>query len=507
MTPPPQESALDFQSWELELPLDYPRRDFLLAGIKEGFHIVNPEQITSQVEVDNYKSATDLKYANKVEKQILNELEHGHYKLVSEKPTIISALGAIPKRHSDKIRLIHDASRPSGSALNDFAPHNKFCYQSLQDAVDLIKPEFYLAKVDLANAYRSVRVHPSNFPATGLKWTFSGEDKPSFMVDTRLPFGARTSPEVFNQLTQAVRFMMANRGYNLVAYLDDFLIVAPTYKTCQAGLNTLMRLLRKLGFHLNYSKIEGPVQRLTFLGIVLDTLRMILELPSNKVQELYEELHSLSQHKKVTKLQLQKLAGRLNWATQCVYGGRYHMRRIIDASCKLQRPWHRTRLTRDMLADIHWWLHFLPTFNGCTPMIENRPAAPVSIDACNNAAGAFFLGDCVYTPWDNNTQDLCISYKEVLALEPAATCWAPYWSNKKVYVHSDNQAAVAIINKGSSKNSMVMDSLRRVFWLSAIYNFRLQAVYYPGPSNFLADAVSRLHEPGGVQRLQTLLSR
>jgi hypothetical protein len=40
-----------------------------------------------------------------------------------------------------------------------------------------------------------------------------------------------------------------------------------------------------------------------------------------------------------------------------------------------------------------------------------------------------------------------------------------------------------------------------VFWLSAVFNFRLKAVYYDGKSNFLSDSVSRLHETGGVQRL------
>ena len=160
-----------------------------------------------------------------------------------------------------------------------------------------------------------------------------------------------------------------------------------------------------------------------------------------------------------------------------------------------------------MRADINWWLLFLPTFNGCMPMVEERPACPVSIDACGLAAGAHYLGSWLYTPWEAEVRDnLHINHKEVLALEPAAAFWAPHWRNRKVYVHSDNQAAVAIINRGSSKHPAVMDSLRRVFWLSAIYNFRLRAVYYPGSSNFLADAVSRLHEPGGGPRLQALLS-
>jgi hypothetical protein len=94
-----------------------------------------------------------------------------------------------------------------------------------------------------------------------------------------------------------------------------------------------------------------------------------------------------------------------------------------------------------------------------------------------------------------------INYLEVLALEPAVTQWAPYFANKKVFVHSDNLAACAIINKGSCKDANVMKSLRRVFWLSAIFNFRLKAVYYKGSYNVLADSVSRLHEKDGYHRL------
>ena len=34
-----------------------------------------------------------------------------------------------------------------------------------------------MAKVDLCSAYRSVRIHPSNYGATGPKWTFSGDEE------------------------------------------------------------------------------------------------------------------------------------------------------------------------------------------------------------------------------------------------------------------------------------------------------------------------------------------
>ena len=135
--------------------------------------------------------------------------------------------------------------------------------------------------------------------------------------------------------------------------------------------------------------------------------------------------------------------------------------------------------------------------------MEPCPLTPVFIDACVQAADAFFNGEWQHTPWTMLTPDLSslhINHKEVLALEPACQRWAHLWANRKVIIHSDKQAAFAQINKGSS-NPLVMASLRRIFWLSATYNFRLFCVYLPGEQNKVADAASRYHEGGGADRL------
>ena len=120
----------------------------------------------------------------------------------------MSALGAIPKKNSKDVRLIHDASRPSASALNDYGINNPFRYQSIQDAVDLVIPGCYFAKLDLSNALRCAKSHSSNHKATGLKWRFQGDEHYTYLIDKQLPLGARKSPEIFNSITQVVREMM-----------------------------------------------------------------------------------------------------------------------------------------------------------------------------------------------------------------------------------------------------------------------------------------------------------
>ena len=393
-------------------------------------------------------------------------------------PTIVSALGAIPKHNSTKIRLIHDCSKPDGLSVNDYANADSFSYQTIQDAVQTITPGCYMAKVDLSNAYRSVKIHESNFAITGIHWTFEGNTRPTVMIDTRLPFGAKLAPSIFNDLSQAVRRIMHRKGFpSITAYLDDFLIVSPTKHECLNTMNTLIKLLRSLGFAINYSKVEGPCTKMTFLGIVLDSTSMTLNLPQQRICELQDLLHKLRQKPKVTKRMLQSLAGKLNWATQCIYGGRFHLRRILDKIATLRSPGHYTRLTRDMILDMDWWLNFMEVFNGCISMLNTSPVTPLCIDACPTAAGPYYDKEYVYTSWMlwPEAKDHYINYKETLALEPAVNIRTE-WASNKVIVHCDNQAAVGIINKGSSKDPVVMASLRRIFWYSALSNFHLKAV-------------------------------
>ena len=91
-----------------------------------------------------------------------------------------------------------------------------FKFQTLGDVINMLKPSYFMVKIDLGHAYRSVPIHPSNYTATGLKWRFTRKEEFSYYYDTRLPFGAKYSPEISHRLTQAVRRMMAIRGFHSV---------------------------------------------------------------------------------------------------------------------------------------------------------------------------------------------------------------------------------------------------------------------------------------------------
>ena len=503
------QGALVLAAWEAALPPDDPDRDYILQGVREGFRITSKTYDGPQIWEQNYESATGPAYRERVQEQVQEELDNGRYVQCKVSPKIISALGAIPKPGGDKIRLIHDCSRPEGRAVNDLAEAPEIRYQTLREAADIIEPGFYMAKVDLKSAYRTVRVHPADYVVTGLSWRFGPDLPPVVMRDERLPFGAKLAPAVFHRLSQAIRRILASQGHQgVIAYLDDFLIISQTAAQCQQVLVELMSLVRRLGFSINYNKVEGPSRLITFLGVEINTDVYTLGLPEERVNELLCEARDFVNRRGATKRQLQSIAGKLNWAAQVVRGGRPHMRRLLDLITPLRAANHRCRLTRAAKCDLEWWIRFLSVFNGTTPIQDTRPLTPVCLDACPVAGGGYFDGEWFHVRWDHweGASPLHINYKEVLALEPAAWLWGSKWANQRVTVHSDNQAAVGIINRGTAKHPFIMAALRRVFWLSAFHNFHIRAVYYPGERNTLADAASRLHEPGALSRLSTALA-
>lgn len=493
-----------YDEWSTELT-DDPDRVFLLKGIKDGFHIIDQTSNLKSVCQNNYKSATCSETKQIVEKQIQAEIAEGNYVKVTHKPTIVSAVGAIPKPDGG-IRIIHDGSMPQGQALNDYAMYEECKYQNLQEALDLVQKGYFMAKIDLKSAYRSVKIHPSNYQATGLKWLFEGDSKPTYLCDTRLPFGSRKAPSIFNRLTQAVRRMMAKKGFKIVAYLDDFFVVGATRAECQQAFTTLLSLLRKLGFYISYNKLVCPTTCLVYLGIQIDTELMTIALPADKLGQLQDTIQQFSQRKRASRKQLQSLAGKLSWACQAIKGGRSFLRRILDMLAQLKHATNKVLLSQDFRLDLKWWQDFLSLFNGTMPIRNQKPIIDVQVDACCSASGIYFRGDWQYLPFKHDyptASSWHINYKELLSVLFAARRWGHLWANSRVIIHTDSQVAKAILNKGTTRHGSVMEVLRDLFWLSVQNNFDLTAEYLPGKENNLADAISRLQEPGQLLRLDS----
>ena len=169
-------------------------------------------------------------------------------------------------------------------------------------------------------------------------------------MDTCLPFGLRSTPYLFNRLSEAIHWTLTNNYgvQHLLHYLDDFLMAGPANSTiCSQNLNAMLTLCKKINSPIKSLKIEGPSTSLTFLGIHLDTVTMEASITAERKESLLQELHYLYSQHKCTKQQLLSLIGKLSFSCKVVSAGRIFLCRLIDLSTTVKQLHHHIRLTVD----------------------------------------------------------------------------------------------------------------------------------------------------------------
>ena len=321
-------------------------------------------------------------------------------------------------------------------------------------------------------------------------------------IDTRLPFGLRSAPKIFNTLADALEWVLSQRGIESVLhYLDDFLILGPPESVrCQQALDLAMSTCEEVGFPLALEKVEGPDTVLPFLGIELDTKALQLRLPAVKLHQLRALITTWEGKRSCTKRELLSLIGHLQHACKVVKPGRTFLRRMIDLAYTASQLHHHIRLNLGFRSDLHWWSLFLDRWNGVGMLTNLRRHPPPGITLTSDASGswgcgAFYDSWWFSCPWDGEWLGVHITIKELLPIVLSAAIWGKHWSGTHVLCWCDNAAVVAIVNTGTSKQPMAMHLLRTLFFLSAHYCFSVHAKHLPGSKNAAADALSRDHIP------------
>jgi hypothetical protein len=149
----------------------------------------------------------------------------------------------------------------------------------------------------------------------------------------------------------------------------------------------LLQLLQNLGFTIRERKLVPSTQILTFLGVELNTVTCTMTLPNVKLLE-FQALVETFQHKyRASKTQLQRLAGKLNWACRVVYRGRTFLRRVLDTINSLTSPLAKYKLSPSFHEDILWWVKCLKVFNGTKLFLDAQPTVDVMTCRCMPRVG------------------------------------------------------------------------------------------------------------------------
>lgn len=475
---------------------------YIVNGLRRGFRI--GFQRGSPLRSSHHNMESTRLHPEVIDDYIRKECSLGRmlgpFEDISVLPPLqVSKFGVIPKGHgTNEWRLITDLSSPHGTSVNDgIDPElTSLQYLKVDDVAALAAQQgvgALLAKVDVSAAYRQIPVHPQDRPLQAVKW--DGK----VYIDSRLPFGLRSAPKIFNAIADALNWILIQAGIPVVRhYLDDFIIVAPPGSPlCQECFDILHRICEVLGIPLSIRKEEGPTTCLTFLGIEVDTLAGELRLPAEKLQRLQALLQEWGDRRSCIRKDLESLIGLLNHACKVVRSGRSFLRRMIDLLHAVHHPPNSTtpiRLNVGFRSDLAWWQEFLPSWNGVAFLLPPSylPQAEMASDASGSwGAGAWHGKSWFQIKWGPQSQPMSIAEKELIPIIIACEAWGSSWQGRRVICHCDNQVVVACMRSRTSRTKGLMHLLRCLAFVEARCRCHLYPVYIDTKANHLADDLSR----------------
>jgi len=429
-----------------------------------------------------------------------------------------SPVGTVPKKHTDDLRPIHHLSYPrdeSHTSINSQIEYSDCSLLRFSEAVMAITKMgkgCYLAKYDIRDAFKLIRVRPDQQSVLGV--FFMGR----YYVELVLPFGLKSAPAIFEMFATAIeKFILANGAESLKHYLDDFLLISRNKEVAMNEDKIVLDTFQELGVPLSIKKLASPCQRIEFLGIEIDTIAMTIELPKDKLERYRSILLSLQGKKKATIEELQKIIGVLVYSCMVIQHGNsfyYHLMQMLKKAKAINKLGgiafdQPEALTPGAFRELEWWSKFIVDWNGknmiapldgyVTPNIHS-----LYTDACKDGMGAWFDG-CEYVSHAWNRTELYRSerslagitttsmpYLELLALTLGVGVWAEKLRGKAIIVWTDCEPVRLICNSGYSSNGFIMMLMRQLAYFKALYNIFIKVEWIQGSKNVVADCLSRL---------------
>ena len=273
---------------------------------------------------------------------------------------------------------------------------------------------------------------------------------------------------------------------------------------CNNQVKEFLAVCDMISFPVSLEKTFWGSNKLTFLGLLIDTINQCVCIPMDKLGKAIKLIESIldKKSKKITLNQLQKVCGFLNFLGRCIISGRAFTRKLYHytANDKL-KPHHHLRVNNEMRDDLTMWLTFLkhPSVF-CRPFLDfSKIIVADEIEMYSDASGRIGMGaicgeSWMQQQWPQVFIEECqpsIEYFKLYAVTAAVLAWIHRFKNSRIVLFCDNRSVVDMINVTSTscKNCMVL--IRIIVLKGLMENVRIFAKHVEGSKNVLADSLSR----------------
>lgn len=354
-------------------------------------------------------------------------------------------------------------------ALNKNTIRDAYPLPRIDDLLDRLHGAQFFTSLDMQMGYHQVEVAPDDVPKTAMRTRYGSYE---FVV---LPFGLCNAPATYQRLMNQILDPLIDRC--VIVYLDDVLIFSKTLEEHKEHLAAVLELLQKAKMFCKISKCHFAQREVSFLGHIVGADGIRMDPAKVRAVQEWPTPTSLTD--------LRSFLGLANF-----------YRRFVKDYSKIALP--LTDLTKKLPGQLAWKAAHAEAFQQLKEALSSAPVlAPpdpklpfhVGTDASDFALGAVLSqggrpvafesrklspAECNYPTHE----------KENLAIVHALKVWRHYLMDKKFTVSTDHDSLRHL-------QTMPHPSRRQMRWLELLAEYDFNIEYIKGPTNVVADALSR----------------
>ena len=466
--------------WEEELKANY----VVLDTIKNG-HKLQFEKLPESRKFKNNISA--LKNQKFVETEIENLLQSKRVLEVSEAPFIVNPL-TVAQNSDESLRLILDLRY-----VNEHLEKEYVRYDDWRVFGEYLEENAWCFKFDLKSGYHHFDIHKGYYKYLGFSWVIDGAIR--YFVFTVLVFGLSSAARVFTKMLRPLSTYFRDLGIKIAFYLDDGASTAKTKLIAEENARFVLNTLERAGLMVNFEKsVWEPVQKLTWLGINVNTIEGVYTITERRIEKCIAHLESILLSPVVSAQKLAKIVGCLV-SMHFVLGDIVILRTRAMNTIITSLPTWDTKINIKNCTytthEIQFWLKNIKSLNSREMIyLEHVPDYVVHSDASNCAIGIIVNDIKCHRSLSETEKSQSSTARELIAVLHGLENLKSIFTNKKVLWNVDNYSATCIIRRGSSKQCL-QDIATKLYEICMIKNISLKVKWIPREFNYTADLLSK----------------
>ena len=252
-----------------------------------------------------------------------------------------------------------------------------------------------MSKLDMKSAYKHFHIHKEDLHLQC--FSFGGR----IFIENKLVFGTTSSPALYNWPAKAIheaarRIAGLSPKYS-VQQLDDLCSIVPSNQDdlMKSFVDTYVALCDRCGFRLaeldpiDTEKAFVSLTQGVILGVEYNTRKWQWTLPMNKLKQILQDLHDVSENAVTTNGLALRLRGRVIHYGPLIPGSKWYKAPLNNLPVHPQKKTPKVHVTMEVQLCVQWWIREFNRLRiGPLPIVDLRGGAPLwALDVFPDAAG------------------------------------------------------------------------------------------------------------------------